>query len=190
MLPYLEKDIADLVCNARPLLDIFLSIREELNQGLLAVLSLAAFIESQAHKVILAKQRLTKHATQDILVAQEESTKREMIRVKELIDGSKTAISKSQERINSLKIEWEQLLAKLEEINSSIQLEEANAIQLPKTTEERKKEMNAKYNELIMIQRKKDKAPAGSADEDNRLIAEANAVRLDALNAVRSVLNL
>ena len=45
MLPYLEKDIADLVCNAKPLQDIFLDIKEELNQDLLAALSHAAFIE-------------------------------------------------------------------------------------------------------------------------------------------------
>jgi hypothetical protein len=41
---------------------------------------------------------------------------------------------------------------KLEEINSIIQLEEANSTQLPKMAEERKKEMTAKYNELMMIQ--------------------------------------
>jgi hypothetical protein len=31
MLPYLERDIADLVYDARPLLDIFVTIRGELN---------------------------------------------------------------------------------------------------------------------------------------------------------------
>jgi hypothetical protein len=51
-----------------------------------------------------------------------------------------------------LKIEREQLLIKLEEINSLIQLEKANSVQLPKVTEEKKKEMTAKYNELMMIQ--------------------------------------
>jgi predicted DNA-binding ribbon-helix-helix protein len=74
-----------------------------------------------------------------------------MLRIKELIDSSKSALSKSQERINSLKTEWEQLLMNLEEINSLIQLEEANWTQLPKMAEERKKEMTAKYNKLMMI---------------------------------------
>lgn len=49
MLPHLEKDIADLVCNAKLLHDIFLAIREELSQDLLAILSPAAFIEGHAH---------------------------------------------------------------------------------------------------------------------------------------------
>lgn len=48
MLPHLEKDIADLVWNAKPFHDIFLAIREELGQNLLEVLSPAAFIEGYA----------------------------------------------------------------------------------------------------------------------------------------------
>ena len=52
---------------------------------------------------------------------------------------ARRALSKSQERINSLKIEWEQLLTKLEEINSLIQLEEANSTQLPKMVDEKKR---------------------------------------------------
>ena len=54
---------------------------------------------------------------------------------------------------------------KLEEINSLIQLEEANSAQLPKTAAEKKKEMTAKYNELMAIQSQKDKTVLGSADE-------------------------
>ena len=50
MLPHLERDITDLVCNARPLLDMFLTVRGELNQDLLTVLSPAA----------LSRTRLTK----------------------------------------------------------------------------------------------------------------------------------
>ena len=72
--------------------------------------------------------------------------------MKELMNGSKNALSESQEKINSLKIEQEQLLIKLEEINSLIQLEEANSAQLPKMAKKKKKEMTAKYNELMAIQ--------------------------------------
>ena len=79
---------------------------------------------------------------------------------------------------------------KLEEINSLIQLEEANSAQLRKTAEEKKKEMTAKYNELMVIRSQKDKTILGSVDEDNRLIAKADVVHLDALNAVRATLNL
>ena len=110
--------------------------------------------------------------------------------MKELMNGSKNALSESQEKINSLKIEREQLLIKLEEINSLIQLEEANSAQLPKTVEEKKKEMTTKYNELMVIRCQKDKTVLGSANKDNRLIVEADVVRLDALNVVHEALNL
>jgi hypothetical protein len=144
MLPYLGRDITDL--------DIFLTIKGELNQDFLVVLSPIAFIKGQAYKVTQAKQRLADRELQGTLVIREESTKQEMLRSKDLIDGSKNAFFESQERIKSLKIEREQLLIKLEEINSLIQLEKANSVQLPKVTEEKKKEMTAKYNELMMIQ--------------------------------------
>ena len=40
---------------------------------------------------------------------------------------------------------------RLEEINASIQMEEANLIQLPMATDEKKVEMTARYNELMAI---------------------------------------
>ena len=55
MLPHLEKGIANLACNAKPLYDIFLAIREELSQDLLVVLSPTAFIKGHAPRVIIAK---------------------------------------------------------------------------------------------------------------------------------------
>ena len=52
MLPYLQRDKADLVQDARPLNDFFLAIRGELNQDLLDVLSHVAFIEGHAPKAL------------------------------------------------------------------------------------------------------------------------------------------
>jgi len=75
MLPYLERDIADLVSNARPLLDIFLAIKGELSPDLLVVLTPVAFIEGQAPKVIQTKQKLADREVQSTLVVREESTK-------------------------------------------------------------------------------------------------------------------
>jgi hypothetical protein len=190
MLPYLEKDIADLICNAKPLQDIFLAIKGELSQDLLTVLSPAAFIEGQAPKVIQAKQRLADREAQNNLNAHEESTKREMFRLKELIDGLKSAPARTQEKLSSLQIEREQLLMRLEEINTLIQIEETNLTQLPNVTDEKKTKMTAKYNEFMAIQDQKNKAIPGSVVEDNRLIAETDTICLDALNAVQAVLNL
>lgn len=55
---------------------------------------------------------------------------------------------------------------------------------------EKKKEMATKYNELKAIRSKKCKVILGSADEDNRLIAENEAIHLKALNVIQATLNL
>ena len=83
--------------------------------------------------------------------AWEESTKQEMLRLKELIDGQKSAPSRIQEKLSCLKSEQEQLLMRLEEIDASIRIEEANLIQLPKATDQKKAEMTSRYNDLVAI---------------------------------------
>jgi len=60
----------------------------------------------------------------------------------------------------------------------------------PQDSRGEEKEMTTKYNELMVIRCQKDKTVLGSANKDNRLIVEADVVRLDALNAVHEALNL
>ena len=74
-----------------------------------------------------------------------------MLRLKELIDGLKSAPTRIQEKLSSLKTEREQLLMRLEEINTSIQIEETNLTQIPSVTDEKKAEMTDKYSELMAI---------------------------------------
>ena len=50
--------------------------------------------------------------------------------------------------------------------------------------------MTAKYKELKAIHDQKNKVIPGSAAKDKRLISEADAICLDALNVVRAALNL
>ena len=47
-----------------------------------------------------------------------------------------------------------------------------------------------KYNDLRAICDKKKRVVFGSSFEDNKLIAEVDAIRLDALNTVRAALNM
>ena len=62
--------------------------------------------------------------------------------------------------------------------------------QLPLVTNEKKVEMNVKYNDLKAIHDQKNKVIPGSASEDNRLISKVDAIRLNALSVVRAALNL
>lgn len=79
---------------------------------------------------------------------------------------------------------------RLEEINALIQIKEANLSQLPKAIDRKKAEMTARYNKLVAIHDQKNHVVPGSAAEDNQLIGEADAICLDALNAVRGALNM
>lgn len=79
---------------------------------------------------------------------------------------------------------------RLEEIDASIQIREANLAQFPKASDEKKAEIIAKYNELRTIHSQKKKVISEAAAEDHQLIAEVDAIRLDALNAIQAALNL
>lgn len=79
---------------------------------------------------------------------------------------------------------------RLQEINTSIQIEEANLIQLPMAMDEKKVEMTARYNDLMAIWGEKNKVMPGSTTEDNQLIVETDTICLDALNAIRAALNM
>lgn len=79
---------------------------------------------------------------------------------------------------------------RLEEIDVSIQIKEANLAQLPKVASKKKAEMTAKYNDFRAIHSQRIKVISGLTTEDNGLIKEANTIRLDALNVVRAALNL
>jgi hypothetical protein len=79
---------------------------------------------------------------------------------------------------------------RLEEVNTLIHIEEANLTQHSRVMGETRPEMTTRYNELMAIRGQKNKVIPRSAAEDNRLIAETDAIHLDALNAVRAVLNL
>lgn len=90
MLSHLQKNVADLVQNAIPLHDLFLTVRGELSEDLLGVLLPTTFIEGFTPRVIRAKQRLADREAQDNLDAREEATKQEMVELKELIDNLKS----------------------------------------------------------------------------------------------------
>ena len=71
--------------------------------------------------------------------------------MKELMDNLKNAPSRICEELNQLKTEREQLLMRLEEIEASVRIKEANLALLPLVTNEKKAEMTTRYNELKAI---------------------------------------
>ena len=79
---------------------------------------------------------------------------------------------------------------KLKGIDALIQIKEYSLALLPTMIAEKKAKMTTKYNDLKAVCDKKNKAVPRSATEDDQLILEADAIHLDALNAVRVALNM
>lgn len=96
--------------------------------------------------------------------------------MKELMDNLKSAPSKIREELNQLKTEWEQMLMRLEEIDASVQIKEANLAQLPLVMNEKKAEMTARNNELKAIRDQKNKTIPRSIAKDNWVISEVDAI--------------
>lgn len=68
---YLNADIADLVCDAGPIRDIFNSIKQGLPSSARDALLPAAYIESHGKKLLEAVERLTTHESLKDLPARE-----------------------------------------------------------------------------------------------------------------------
>lgn len=90
----------------------------------------------------------------------------------------------------NLNTERDQLLAWLQEVESSIQEEEASLSKIPASIEEQKYLMAKTFNELQEIHAKKKEIILGTQEEDNRQIADIDAIRQNALDLLKSFLNL
>lgn len=78
MLPFLEKNIQELVQNADPIRSIFLVVKSQLSLELFAALSPATFIEGHEFKVAEARKRLADRATQQSLNERKDSNKKKV----------------------------------------------------------------------------------------------------------------
>jgi hypothetical protein len=96
--------------------------------------------------------------------------------------------SKKSSRISRLK--KGQLLARLKEVESSIKREEDNLARVPIAISKQRALRNAKYAKLKDIRAKRKQPISGTSEEDNRQIAEIDAIRQNALNVIKSILNM
>lgn len=108
----------------------------------------------------------------------------------ELIDKLESAPGQINKKLEALQTERDQLLARLTEVDNSIKLEESNLARIPTAIDEHKTLMAAKYVDFKVVRTKKKQVISGTDDEDNWQIAEIDAIRQNALDIVKSVLNL
>lgn len=190
MIPHLDVDTADLVRNAGFVREIFNSIKGDLPAMLREALQPAAYIESHEQKFLGAMERLAAREAQKHLPSQEIQHKQSLVEFKDVIDKLTNSFNHVNQEHEILRDEKEQLLAKLKEIEDSIKLKEDNLSKIPSAISEQKILMATKHAELKVVQAKRKKLIPGTSEEDNRQIAEIDAIRQNALNAIESFLNL
>ncbi|XP_066311184.1 uncharacterized protein [Miscanthus floridulus] len=172
ILPMLEKDIANLAQDIDSMQRVFLAIKDNLSPDLIKVLSPLSTIEDQAPKV---KKALRNLSNCEALLAKKNSNKQEAKELAQLIDNLKNSSLRIEPELNQL----ETKRAELENVKAAIDRHKSNLAQMPNAIKQKKLEMLTKVKEGSSLEN----IPR-SIEEDNKQIAEVDAIRLKVLKAI------
>ena len=149
----------------------------------------AAHLESRHLQYQKAVQRLADRATHTRL-------KEEMLQVKHVADEKHKSIGILQssgdelkQNISNLSARREALLTELKQVEEALSQAQQEESQLPDALKNLQKERDAQARKALQM-KKKLKPVEGSADEDAKEIEEANQIRLRAISAIQTLLNL
>jgi chromosome segregation ATPase len=153
------------------------------------VLFEVAHLESHQIQYQKAIQRLADRAAQAQL-------KEEMLQVKHVADEKHKSIGTLQssdtelkQKISDLSAKREALLAELKQVEEALTQAKQEESQLPDMLKDLQQERDAQARKALQM-KKKLKPVEGSADEDTQEIEEANQIRLRAISAIHTLLNL
>lgn len=189
LMTHLESDIAALVRDAKPVRDIFDSIKEELPVRLREALLSAAHLEYHEPSFRRAMDRLADRELQKQLPNQEAKCKDSLLKLKDSVDNLKSTPDRIKKELSDLDVEKSQLLAWLEEIEASVKEKNAELTKASVLVEEQKNSLARTYSELRELHAKKQKIP-GTKEENNQQIAEIDAIHQNALDTLKSFLKL
>jgi len=97
--------------------------------------------------------------------------------------------AKLKQKISDLSAKREALLAELKYVEEALTQAKQEDSQLPGMLKDLQQERDAQARKALQM-KKKQKLVEGSADEDIREIEEANQIRLRAISAIQTLLNL
>lgn len=178
MLALLDKNIAELIQDARSTRNIFQTIRSQLPPELELAIIPIAFNECHQLQVLQAKQRLSDRSAQQGKIEQREAGRRDVAELKRQIDTLVEALAQIDQEINRLKAR------ELEDVRAAIKDEEQKMNQLPETVGKIREEMALKIHQTKTLHQSI-KPILGTVEEDNRLIDEIDQIRLCAVNVIQ-----
>jgi len=185
----LHQDTAQLVDDSDPAKALFKTLRGQIPADAEEVLFQAAHLESRQLQYQRAAQRLADRA----VLAQ---LSEEMMKVKLLADEKHKNIStlKSlgdalKHKISDLSAKREALLTELKQVEDALSQARQEESQLPETIKLLEQERNIQARTALQM-KKKLKPVEGSADDDTKVIEEANQICLRAISAIQTLLNM
>ena len=168
---------------------LFKTLRGQIPADAKEILFQAAHLESRQLQYQRAAQRLADRAAQTQL-------SEEMMKVKLLADEKHknigTLMSSGdalKHKISDLSAKREALLAELKQVEDALSQARQEESQLPETIKLLEQERNIQARTALQM-KKKLKPVEGSADDDTKVIEEANQIRLRAISAIQTLLNM
>jgi len=165
------------------------TLRGQIPADMEEILFQTAHQESRQLQYQKATQRLADRATHAQL-------KEEMLQVKHAADEKHKNIGVLQssgielkQKISTVSAKREALLAKLKQVEEALAQAQQEENQLPDALKNLQQGRDAQAHKALHM-KKKLKPVEGSADEDTQEIEEANQIRLRAISAIQTLLNL
>jgi chromosome segregation ATPase len=178
-----------LVNDSDPAKTIFKTIRGQVPTDVEETLFLAVHLESRQLQYQRAAHRIADRAAQAQL-------KEEMLQLKQTANEKHKSISNLQtsgaylkQKILDLSAKRATLLAKLEEVETALTHARQEEDQLPDVIKALQQERDVQAHKALAL-KKKLKPVEGVADEDAKELKEADEIRLRAISAIQSLLNL
>jgi len=185
----LHQDTAQLVDDSDPAKALFETLKGQIPADAEEVLFQAAHLESRQLQYQKAAQRLADRAAHAQL-------SEEMMNVKLLADEKHKSIGiltssgdVLKQKISNLSARREVLLAELKQVEEALSQARQEESQLPETIKLLEQEQNIQVRAALQM-KKKLKPVEGSADDDVKVIEEANQICLRAISAIQALLNM
>ena len=185
----LHQDTTQLVDDSDPAKALFKTLRGQIPADAEEILFQAAHLESRQLQYQRAAQRLADRAAHAQL-------SKEMMKVK-LLAGEKhknigilmSSRDALKHKISDLSAKREALLAELKQVEEALSQAQQEENQMPEVIKRLEQERNVQARTALQM-KKKLKPVEGSADDDTKVIDEANQSRLHAISAIQTLLNM
>ena len=165
---------------------VFLAIQGDPSPALSRVLSYFPIFKDQALKVKTIQRNLSNRKA---FLAKRDSNRQEVKELTQSIDALKNSSLGTDPELSQLEAKHVELKRELENVKAAIDHRKSTLAQIPDAIKQKKQELLAKVKESRTIHSSLENAP-GTAEECERKIAEANAIRLAILKIIQDVLNM